>query len=95
MIDLDGRGFDGLDRSSGVEAVVEASRGVLGLTVAYPIAEATGWRVMFDLDIGPFDGNDEPINLRMYVSYAGKAMSETWIAQVFPSQMHALLGARA
>lgn len=95
VIDLDGRGFDGLDRSSGVEAVVEASRGVLGLTVAYPIAEATGWRVMFDLDIGPFDGNDEPINLRMYVSYAGKAMSETWIAQVFPSQMHALLGARA
>ncbi|WP_290748346.1 glucan biosynthesis protein [Amaricoccus sp.] len=95
VVDLDGRGFEGLDRTSGVEAVVEASRGELGLTVAYPIAEATGWRVMFDLDIGPADGTDEPINLRMYVSHDGQAKSETWIAQAFPSQLHALLDSHA
>lgn len=95
VCDLDGRGFDGLDRSSGVEAIVQASRGELGLTVAYPIAQHEGWRVMFDLDIGPDDGKDDPIDLRMYVSHDGKAMSETWIYQVFPSQMRALLRSRA
>jgi len=77
VVDLEGRGFEGLDRSSGVEAVVEASRGTLGLTVAYPIATQPGWRVMFDLDIGPDDGSDEPIDLRMYVTHDGKALSET------------------
>jgi glucans biosynthesis protein len=94
VCDLDGRGFEGLDRSSGVEAVVEASRGTLGLTVAYPIAGAAGWRAMFDLDIGPPDG-DEPIDLRMYVRHDGEAMSETWIYQAFPSQLHELLASHA
>ncbi len=99
VADLEGRGFEGLDRSSGVEAVVNASRGTLGLTVAYPIAEATGWRVMFDLDIGPEtlpeNAKDEPIDLRMYVEREGKALSETWIYQVFPSQLRELLNAKA
>lgn len=98
VIDLDGRGFEGLDRTSGVEAKVEASRGTLGLTVAYPVAGQTGWRVMFDLDIGAeegFDGRDEPIDLRMYVDHEGRAMTETWIYQVFPSQLRALLASRA
>ena len=94
VCDLDGRGFEGLDRSSGVEAVVEASRGTVGLTVAYPIAEATGWRVTFDLDIGP-DVGDDPIDLRMFVRHEGRAMSETWIYQAFPSQLHDLLASRA
>jgi glucans biosynthesis protein len=94
VCDLDGRGFEGLDRSSGVEAVVEASRGTLGLTVAYPIAEATGWRAMFDLDIGE-SADDEPIDLRMYLRHDGQAMSETWIYQAFPSQLRALLASHA
>ena len=50
------------------------------------------------LDIGPDegrDGADEPIDLRMYVDHEGRAMSETWIYQVFPSQLRALLAARA
>jgi glucans biosynthesis protein len=95
VCDLDGKGFDGLGRASGVEAVVEASRGVIGFTVAYPIAEATGWRVMFDLDIGPPDAPDDPIDLRLFVRHKGEAMSETWIYQAFPSQLHALLASHA
>lgn len=98
VCDLDGRGFGGLGRESGVEAKVGASRGTIGLTVAYPIAGQSGWRVMFDLDIGPedgLDGRDEPIDLRLYVEHDGQAMSETWIYQVFPSQLRALLAARA
>ena len=74
--------------------MVEASRGTLGLTVAYPIAQATGWRAMFDLDIGDSD-DDEPIDLRMYLRHDGQAMSETWIYQAFPSQLRALLASHA
>jgi glucans biosynthesis protein len=95
VCDLDGRGFEGLDRSSGVEAVVQASRGTVGLTVAYPIAQASGWRVMFDLDFGPPEEGDEPIDLRMYVRHDGQAMSETWIYQAFPSQLREMLAAHA
>ena len=95
VCDLEGRGFEGLDRSSGVEAVVSVSRGTLGLTVAYPIAGADDWRVMFDLDIGPAGGPDEPIDMRMFVRHDGKALSETWLYQAFPSQLHAMLAAHA
>lgn len=97
VCDLDGRGFEGLDRSSGVEAVVSTSRGTLGLTVAYPVAGTTAWRVMFDLDIGApsTDGKDEPIDMRMFVRLDGKALSETWLYQAFPSQLHAMLALHA
>lgn len=95
VCDLDGKGLEGLDRSSGVDAVVEASRGTLSLIFAFPIATTDRWRVTFDLDIGPPDPADAPIDLRMYVTHDGKAMSETWIYQVFPSQLHALLAEHA
>ena len=38
---------------------------------------------------------DAPIDLRMYVSHEGRAMSETWLYQAFPSQLHALLAQHA
>ena len=95
VCDLDGKGLEELDRESGVEAVVEASRGTVDLVFAFPIATTDRWRVTFDLDIGPPDPADTPIDLRMYVSHDGKAMSETWLYQVFPSQLHALLAQHA
>ena len=60
VCDLDGKGLEGLDRSSGVEAVVEASRGTLDLVFAFPIATTERWRVTFDLDMGPPDPGDDP-----------------------------------
>ena len=36
-----------------------------------------------------------PIDLRMYVRHGGRAMSETWIAQAFPSQLRELLASHA
>lgn len=95
VCDLDGKGLEGMDRSSGVEAVVEASRGELSLIYAYPIATTDRWRVTFDLGIGPPDQGDEPIDLRMYLRHEGQAMSETWLYQAFPSQLHRLLSERA
>ena len=95
VCDLDGKGLEGMDRSSGVEAVVEASRGSLSLIYAFPIATTDRWRVTFDLDIGPAGQPDDPIDLRMYLRHDGKAMSETWLYQVFPSQLHPLLSEHA
>jgi glucans biosynthesis protein len=95
VLDLDGRGLEGLDRSSGVEAVVETSHGTLDLVVAYPIATTDRWRVSFDLDIGPPDPADAPINLRMFLRHEGEAKSETWIYQAFPSQLRAMLAEHA
>ena len=95
VCDLDGKGLEGLDRSSGVEAVVEASRG-----------RARPGRRLPDRDDRPLAGDLRPRHRparpggradrpRMYVSHEGKAMSETWIYQVFPSQLHALLAQHA
>ena len=96
VCDLDGKGLEGLDRSSGVGAVITSSRGVLGLTVAYPVATTDRWRVTFDLDLGPPEGEtDDPIDLRMYLRHEGEAMSETWIYQAFPSQLRRLLAEHA
>ncbi|HVL20279.1 MAG TPA: glucan biosynthesis protein D [Amaricoccus sp.] len=94
VLDLDGKGLEGLDRSSGVEAVVEASRGTLRLVYAFPIATTERWRVTFDLDFGD-DPGDEPIDLRLFLRHEGQAMSETWIYQAFPSQLRALLAQHA
>jgi glucans biosynthesis protein len=95
VCDLDGKGLEGLDRTSGVEAVVEASRGALSLVYAFPIATTDRWRVTFDLGIDPPGQGDEPVDLRMYLRHEGKAMSETWLYQVFPSQLHQLLSEHA
>ncbi len=64
-----------LDRESGVEPVITASRGEIDGAVAYPVVGTERWRVLFDLAI---DGED-PIDLRMFVSHDGNAMTETWI----------------
>lgn len=95
VLDLDGKGLEGLDRSSGVEAVVEASRGTLDLVYAFPIATTDRWRVTFDLDMGPPEAGDDPIDMRLYLRHEGQAMSETWIYQAFPSQLRAMLAQHA
>ena len=76
-------------------AVVSASRGELSLVYAFPVATTERWRVTFDLDIGPPDGPQDPIDLRLYLARDGEALSETWLYQAFPSQLHRLLGEHA
>jgi periplasmic glucans biosynthesis protein len=95
VLDLDGNGLEGLDRTSGVEAVVEASRGELSLIYAFPIATTDRWRATFDLDIGPPEGSNDPIDMRLFLRRDGQAMSETWIYQAFPSQLRELLSEHA
>lgn len=82
-IDLEGPAFEGLDRSSGVEVVIDASRGSVSNEVAYPVVGTDRWRVLFDLEA---TGHD-PVNLRMFVRLDDKALSETWIYQFFPTAL--------
>lgn len=82
-VDFEGRVFDGLDRSSGVEPVVSTSRGTVSGAVAYPVVGTDRWRVIFDLETGDAGS----IDLRMYLKHDDTALSETWIYQYFPSEV--------
>lgn len=96
VCDLEGRGFEGLGRGDGVALKVGASRGVVSGEVVYPIAGREDWRAMFDLDFaGLPEGDDTPIDLRVYVDYQGAAKSETLLLQLFPSQLRELLDSHA
>ena len=95
VLDLDGKGLGGLDRSSGVEAVVSASRGEVSLVYAFPIATTDRWRVTFDLAIGPPEGRRTRSTSGSSSATRSEAKSETWIYQAFPGQLHPLLGEHA
>ncbi|MCJ8501544.1 glucan biosynthesis protein [Desulfatitalea alkaliphila] len=80
VVDFDGRGLEGLDRDSGVAAVIEAGRGKIDNVAVFPVVGTSRWRAMFDLDAdGP-----EPVDLRMFLRHEGKTLSETWVFQHFP-----------
>ena len=61
---------------------ISASRGRVEITSARPLASIQGWRAMFDLALT--DDSVEPINLRLFLSTDGQALSETWLYQYTP-----------
>jgi len=65
-----------------VEPVITASQGTLEITSARPLDDIRGYRALFDLRVP--DHVKGPINLRMYLSVDGQAMSETWQYQWTP-----------
>ncbi|HEY2661699.1 MAG TPA: glucan biosynthesis protein D [Caulobacteraceae bacterium] len=83
-IDFEGGGLAGLDRQSGVEAVVETHPGVVTGAVAYPVVGAGRWRLIFDLDLSQAGlAPGATVNLRAFLRHAGGALTETWSQQVF------------
>jgi periplasmic glucans biosynthesis protein len=82
-VDFEGPTLAGLDRSSGVEVIVEASRGAVSGAIAYPVVSTDRWRVIFDLEAT----GHEAVDLRMYVRHDDTALSETWIYQYFPTAL--------
>ncbi len=64
-----------------VTPVITASRGRVEITSARPLKPLDGWRAMFDLVP---DASTEPIDLRLYLSYQGQPLTETWIYQYAP-----------
>ncbi len=80
-LDFQGDRLKGLTRDSGVKAHVEASRGTLDTIAAYPVVGEPYWRVIFDLKAE----GEEPVDLRIYLSRNGDALSETVLYQFFPA----------
>jgi len=83
VVDFAGGDLALLPGNARVMPVISASRGRIEITSARPIVPSPQqWRVMFDLALT--DDSVEPINLRLYLSLDGQALSETWLYQYAP-----------
>jgi glucans biosynthesis protein len=82
VVDFQGGGLKGLDRRSGVEAVVEARPGLVIDTAAYPVVGTDLWRLIFDFDLAGAP-HGSTINLRAFLRKGAHALTETWVHQVF------------
>ncbi|MCC2975768.1 glucan biosynthesis protein [Sphingomonas sp. PL-96] len=80
VVDYEGEGLAGLDRSSGVSPAIEIVRGRLIASAAYPIVgQKNRWRVT--ADIAP-EGNG-PADVRLFLKRGERALSETLLFPVF------------
>ena len=79
VVDFAGGDLSLLGGSAKVIPMISASRGRVEIASARPLASIQGWRAMFDLALT--DDSMEAINLRLYLSSDGQALSETWLYQ--------------
>ena len=80
VVDFEGTGLAGLDRSSGVAAQIDVSQGKLLASAAYPVVgQKNRWRVM--ADVAP--AAPGPANVRLFLKRGAVALSETVLAPIF------------
>jgi glucans biosynthesis protein len=79
-VDFSGADLRGLDRLTGVEAVVTSPSGAKITNVSvYGVVGVEVWRLLFDVvRQGP-----SPVDLRAYLRDGARTLSETWIYQLF------------
>jgi len=82
VVDFLGGQLPALGDNPKLVPVISASRGRVEITSVRPLHSINGYRAMFDLALT--DDSVEPINLRMYISIDGQALSETWLYQYTP-----------
>ncbi|HET9389098.1 MAG TPA: glucan biosynthesis protein D [Steroidobacteraceae bacterium] len=82
VVDFAGGDLTLLGEAARVTPVIWASRGRVEIVSARPLAPLHQWRAMFDLALT--DDSLEPINLRLFLSVDGQALSETWLYQYVP-----------
>jgi glucans biosynthesis protein len=82
VVDFLGGSLTALGENPHLEAVVSASRGRLETVSARPLLGTNAWRAMFDYV--PADDSLEPVNLRLFLSLDGQALTETWLYQYEP-----------
>jgi glucans biosynthesis protein len=82
VVDFAGGDLPLVPDSARVTPVIWASRGRVEITSARPLVPLRQWRAMFDLALT--DDSVEPINLRLFLSLDGQALSETWLYQYVP-----------
>jgi glucans biosynthesis protein len=84
VVDFAGGDLRSLGEHARVVPVISASRGRVELASARRIVpNPTEWRAAFDLALT----NDivEPVNLRLFLSLNGQALTETWLYQYTPA----------
>jgi glucans biosynthesis protein len=82
-IDFSGEALKGLDRTSGVRAIVSGDAPAkIQAATAYPVVGTALWRIIFD--VGGVKGG--PLNLRAFLKRNDDALSETWLYQLFPER---------
>jgi periplasmic glucans biosynthesis protein len=82
VVDFKGGQLPALGENAKLVPVISASRGRVEITSVRPLRSINGYRAMFDLALA--DESVEPVNLRMYISDDGQALSETWLYQYTP-----------
>lgn len=81
VVDFHGGTLTMLAADTKPKAVVSASSGKIELVSARPLDDIHGYRAMFDLQP---DRGAQPINLRLYLSFEGQPLTETWLYQWVP-----------
>jgi periplasmic glucans biosynthesis protein len=82
VVDFAGGELPGLGENVKLTPIIWASRGRVEITSVRPLRSINGYRAMFDLALA--DDSVEPINLRLFLSADGQALSETWLYQYTP-----------
>jgi len=82
VVDFAGGELPGLGENLKLVPVISASRGRVEITSVRPLRSINGYRAMFDLALT--DESMEPVNLRLFLSADGQALSETWLYQYTP-----------
>ena len=82
VVDFSGGPLNEMGDNPRIEAVLVASRGRFETVSARPVVGTSDWRAMFDYV--PTDDSPEPVNLRLFLSLDGEALSETWLYQYEP-----------
>jgi glucans biosynthesis protein len=82
VVDFAGGDFELLGDKAELEPVITASRGTIEITSARPLASVRGWRAMFDLK--PTDERTDPVELKLFLRYRGRPVSESWVYQWTP-----------
>jgi glucans biosynthesis protein len=86
VIDFTGGRLAEFGVDDGVKPVVSASGGEVSAVAAYPVVGDKGrFRSIFDLTFA----DTKPIDLRLFLTHEGEALTETWISQFFPPPLPA------
>lgn len=81
IVEFAGGPLENVEPEAQPEAVISASRGELSSGFAEPVPSTKRWRVQFDLTVR----GSEPIEVRAYLRFGDRAISETWLYQYHPN----------
>ncbi len=81
VVEFEGGPLTDLGPNVRPEAVVDSSHGEVSYVFTEPVPGTKRWRAQFD--VAP--ARDEVVELRLYLSGGGHALSETWLYQLDPT----------